>query len=218
MASASGLLAPLLAIARNPSKLPPGKSIYDMQGDVRVDEKSATMDTLITANSTVVTGSNSYVIFALGEDSHHVRENSTLTLGGSGMVQDVMRLVSGKVLSVFGSRSEEQAHTIHTSTATIGIRGTGIYTESEPDVSYVCTCYGLVSLVSNTDAESSELIKSEHHDAPRYIYKDGYAGKLIEPAPFKNHTDQELMLLEAIVGRTTPFSSIRSYSTPRRGY
>lgn len=218
MAASSGLLTPLLAIAKNPRKMPPGKSIYDMHGDVRVDGTSATMNTLITANSTVVTGSNSFIIFVVGEDSHHVRENSTLTLGGTGMVEDFMRLVSGKVLSVFGARSEEQPHTIHTSTATIGIRGTGIYTESEPDVSYVCTCYGLVNLVSTADPDSKELIKSEHHDAPRYIYGDGYAGKLIEPAPFKDHTDQELMLLEAIVGRTTPFSSIRSYSTPRRGY
>lgn len=218
MAASSGLLAPLMAFAKNPRKMPPGKSIYDMRGEVLVDDKSASMNTLITANSTVKTGSNSFVIFVVGEDSHHVRENSTLTLGGTGMVEDFMRLVSGKVLSVFGGRSEEQPLTIHTSTATIGIRGTGIYTESEPDVSYVCTCYGLVNLVSNTDPDSNELIESEHHDAPRYIYADGYAGKLIEPAPFKDHTDQELMLLEAVVGRTTPFSSIRSYSTPRRGY
>lgn len=218
MAASSGLLAPLMAFAKNPRKLPPGKSIYDLRGDVMVDGKPATRDTLITANSTVVTGSNSLIIFVVGEDSHHVRENTTLTLGGTGVVEDFMRLVSGKVLSVFGSRSDEQPHTIHTSTATIGIRGTGIYTESEPDVSYVCTCYGLVNLVSNTDPGSNELIESEHHDAPRYIYADGYAGQLIQPAPFKDHTDQELMLLEAVVGRTTPFSSIRDYSRPRRGY
>ncbi|MDH3648027.1 MAG: hypothetical protein OER80_14805 [Gammaproteobacteria bacterium] len=218
MAAASGLLAPLTALAKKPKKLPPGKSIYDMRGEVLVDGEPANMDTLITANSIVETGSNSYVSFVVGADSHMVRENSKMELGGTGMVEDFMRLVSGKVLSVFGSRNEGETHTIHTSTATIGIRGTGIYTESEPDLSYVCTCYGLVNLVSKADPESQELIESEHHDKPRYIYADGYAGDLIEPAPFKNHTDQELMLLEAIVGRTTPFSSIRGYSAPRRGY
>ncbi|MBT8132269.1 MAG: FecR domain-containing protein [Gammaproteobacteria bacterium] len=218
MAAASGLLAPLSAVAKRPKKLPPGKSIYDMRGSVSVDSSAATMETLITANSTVETGSNSFISFVVGADSHMLRENSKIELGGEGMVEEFMRLVSGKVLSVFGRRNEGESHTIHTTTATIGIRGTGIYTESEPDVSYVCTCYGLVNLASNTDPTSSELIKSEHHDAPRYIYADGYAGKLIAEAPFKDHTDQELMLLEALVGRTTPFSSIRGYSSPRRGY
>lgn len=63
-----------------------------------------------------------------------------------------------------------------------------------------------------------ETIRSLHHDAPRYILADGNAGKLITPAPMKNHDDEELMLVEALVGRTPPFSSVMNYRGGRRGY
>jgi hypothetical protein len=44
-------------------------------------------------------------------------------------------------------------------------------------------------------------------------------GKNIRPAPFINHTDQELMLIEALVGRTPPFVFAGDeYSAPRREY
>jgi hypothetical protein len=37
------------------------------------------------------------------------------------------------------------------------------------------------------------------------------------PAPFKNHDDLELMLIETLVGRTPPFSLFdESYDNPRR--
>lgn len=220
LAAASGLLTPLMAVAKKARELPPGRSIYDMRGDVLVDGKPATLETLITATSVIVTGSDSYIEFKVGKDAHHVRENSRLELAGSGMVEVAMRAVTGKVLSVFGRRKRKESYTIQTTTAVIGIRGTGVYVESEPDVSYVCTCYGTVDLVARADENVKERLKTRHHDAPKYVYSDTYNGKLIEPAPFKDHTDQELMLLEEIVGRTPPFSSLLDpYSTPRRdGY
>lgn len=218
-AATSGLIAPLVhAFGQVPDTLPPGRSIYELKGEVTVDGKLATINTIITAKSVVKTGSNSFIIFAVGKDSHILRENSTLELEGSGMVESLMRLVTGKVLSVFGEREKDSQYKIQTSTATIGIRGTGVYSESEKDVSYVCTCYGKVEIASLHDTQSKEEVISFHHDAPRYIYADGHQGKLIEKAPVKNHTDEELMLIEAIVGRTPPFSSIRGYSKPRRGY
>ncbi|MBT8136390.1 MAG: FecR domain-containing protein [Gammaproteobacteria bacterium] len=220
LAAASGLLTPLMAAAKKARVLPPGRSIYDMRGEVLVDGEPATMETLITATSVIVTGSDSFIEFKVGKDAHHVRENSRLELSGSGMVEDAMRVVAGKVLAVFGRRKRKESYTIQTTTAVIGIRGTGIYIEADPDVSYICTCYGTVDLVARADENVKERLKTKHHDAPKYVYSDTYGGKLIEPAPFKDHTDQELMLLEEIVGRTPPFSSLLDpYSTPRRdGY
>ncbi|MFC3150827.1 hypothetical protein ACFOEK_07295 [Litoribrevibacter euphylliae] len=216
----TNILAPLVhAFGNIPEELPPGQSIYDMGGEVYVDGQLADKSTFISAQSLVETGSNSFVIFVVGKDAHILRENSRLQLEGeTSIIETGLRLFTGKLLSVFGKRSSNESHTIKTSTATIGIRGTGIYTESDPDVSYVCTCYGHVDLLANTDQQSSETIISEHHDAPRYILADGNAGKLITPAPFKNHSDEELMLIEAITGRTPPFSSVMGYSSPRRGY
>jgi hypothetical protein len=52
-----------------------------------------------------------------------------------------------------------------------------------------------------------------------YIVKDGGAGKNIRDAPFINHTDQELSLIETLVGRKTPFVfSGSTYTGPRRTY
>lgn len=217
---ASNILAPLVhAFGNIPEELPPGQSIYDMDGEVYVDGQLADKSSFITAQSLVETGSNSFVIFVVGKDAHILRENSQLQLEGETTILETgLRLVTGKLLSVFGKRQADQSHTIKTSTATIGIRGTGVYTESDPDVSYVCTCYGHVNLMATQDQQSKESIISEHHDAPRYILADGQAGKLITSAPFKNHTDEELMLIEAITGRAPPFSSVMGYSSPRRGY
>ena len=60
--------------------------------------------------------------------------------------------------------------------------------------------------------------KAAHEEAIDYILKNPEAGKLIIPAPMKNHTDEELMLVETLVGRTPPFSAADGYSAPRRGY
>lgn len=213
-------LAPLVhAFGALPKRMPPGKSIYKLRGEVEVNASRANKDTFIDANATVETGSNSLAVFVVGQDAHILRENSKIELGGEDVFEEYLNLVSGKLLSVFGKRpADRKQHQINTSTATIGIRGTGVYAESDPDVSYVCTCYGTVDIASNKDSNSAERITAVHHDSPRYIMADGKQGRLIEPAPVKNHTDEELLLIETLVGRETPFSPLQSYSAPRRGY
>jgi hypothetical protein len=214
------LFAPVsYAFGQVPSELADDKSIFELQGNVMVDGIKASMDTFIKADSMVVTASNSFIIFKVGKDSHILRENSTLQLEGNNLLESGLHLLSGKILSVFAERGAQQKkHTLRTSTATIGIRGTGVYAESDPDKSYLCTCYGKVNIQANAAPEQNELIAAQHHDAPRFILKDPEQGQLIIPAPMFNHTDEELILLEAIVGRESPISAIQSYSSPRRGY
>ncbi|MFZ5722858.1 MAG: FecR domain-containing protein [Pseudomonadota bacterium] len=216
------LLAPLVhAIGGQvPRELPAGRSIYDVRGNVRVDGGKANRETQIKTTSTVETGSNSMVIFRVGKDAHILRENSRIQLASSdNTVAEGLRLLSGALLSVFGERGKaSRGYSLSTSTATIGIRGTGVYAESTPDVSYVCTCYGNVDINASQNPQETENIVSTHHDAPRYVLANPENGKRITPAPMKNHTDEELMLVEAIVGRVAPFSSVKGYSTPRRGY
>jgi hypothetical protein len=50
--------------------------------------------------------------------------------------------------------------------------------------------------------EISETVTTSHHDQPRFIYS---GEKRIEQAPVINHSDQELILLEKLVGRIPPF-------------
>ena len=202
-----------------PKKLDDDKSIFSLEGDVRVNGGQADLATRIRGGDVVSTRDDSEVIFAVGSDSFILRSNSEMEVEGPGFFVNTLRMLTGSVLSVFGKRQSSQQLTMHSSTATIGIRGTGVYMESEPDLSYLCTCYGLVGLYSNQDLNDSELIAATHHDAPKYISNRKIRDSHIRPAPFKNHTDAELKLLEAIVGRDVPFGiESELYKGERREY
>lgn len=221
-AGSAGLLTAAEAgiFGRKAKTIPKGKSIFDLKGDVKVNQQPASLETVISPNDVVETGEKSQIIFVVGKDAFILRSDSRLQLNGQGILLNNLRLITGRLLSVFGRRSRnDNALVATTSTATIGIRGTGVYFESEEDLSYVCTCYGATSIASSTDPNSKEQIVSQHHDAPRYIAAGGASGTLITPAPMKNHTDLELMLVEELVGRTPPFTAAdMGYSAPRRGY
>ena len=202
-----------------PDKLDDDKSIFSLSGDVRVNDRPADLKTRIEGGDRVSTREDSEVIFAVGSDSFILRSNSEMEIEGGGFFVDSLRMLTGSVLSVFGKRSGQQQLTMNSSTATIGIRGTGVYMESEPGLTYLCTCYGQVGLYNNADLNDSELITATHHDAPKYITDKQIRGTAIRPAPFKNHTDAELKILEAIVGREVPFGiESELYKGERREY
>lgn len=200
-----------------PAPLPQGRSIYRIQGQVLVDGQPATPDTQIAANSTIETGKDSEVIYAVGETAHLQRSESQVTLEtkqADSMVVSGLRVLTGKILSVFPSGKPVR---MTTKNASIGIRGTGIYMESDPEQTYFCTCYGTADIASSSDPASRETVVSRHHDRPLYILTGEQPGQNIRLAPFINHTDQELMLIEALVGRTPPFVFPRDdYRQPRR--
>lgn len=202
-----------------PDKLPDDKSIFSLEGKVQVNGRQANLDTRIQGGDTVSTRENSQVIFAVGSDSFILRANSEMEIEGGGFLIKTLRMFTGSVLSVFGKRANNQQLTMNSSTATIGIRGTGVYMESEPGLTYLCTCYGEVGLYSNKDLNDSELITATHHDAPKYVTDKKIRDSHIRPAPFKNHTDAELKLIEAIVGRDAPFGiESELYKGERREY
>ena len=202
-----------------PEKLADDKSIFSLEGDVRVNGRQADLDTRIAGGDVVSTQRDSEVVFAVGSDSFILRSNSEMEIEGGGFFVEALRMLTGSVLSVFGKRSGQQSLTMNSSTATIGIRGTGVYMESEPGLTYLCTCYGQVGLYSSADLNDSELITATHHDAPKYIADKKVRDSRIRPAPFKNHTDAELKLLEAIVGREVPFGiESELYKGERREY
>lgn len=210
-------------LGSKPAKLPEGQSIFSTSGDVQVNNKPADKSTIIKPGDTVQTGPNSQAVFAVGTHAMLLRGGSTLTIQSASMAQDSklsavisgLQLLTGKLLSV----SRNSPMTVKTNTATVGIRGTGFYIESDPEQTYFCTCYGLTQVQATDDPESKETVAASHHDRPLYIVKDGGTGRNIRNAPFVNHTDQELALIEAIVGRTTPFVFGKdAYSGPRKTY
>ncbi len=203
-----------------PDKLPPGKSIYRIQGSVQIDGKNANVDTPITPTSTIETGKDGELVYVQGTNSYIQRADSRVTLERAERPDSTftqgLRIVSGALLSVFARGSPMQ---IRTKTATVGIRGTGVYLETDPEQTYFCTCYGVADVSANEDSESKETISAKHHDKPLYILSGAQRGRSIRRAPFINHTDPELMLVETLVGRTPPFVfSKDDYGGPRRDY
>jgi hypothetical protein len=215
-ANLAGLAQPVYSMGRIPNRLPDGRSIFRIDGQVTVDGKAATLNTRIGPNSLIRTGADGRIIFVVDTDAFILRSNSELQMESSGGVFiEGMRILAGRILSVFGRR--ERQHHITTTTATIGIRGTGIYVESDPEKSYVCTCYGEVRIVASADPNVSEDIVSNHHDKPVYVLPEAAGNRLIVPGPFISHTDAELALIEELVGRTTPFAySGGAYEVPRK--
>ena len=138
------------------------------------------------------------------------------TSGAESGIVTGLRLLAGKLLSVFPSGRPVQ---LRTKVASIGIRGTGVYLESDPEQTYFCTCYGVADVSAVNDPQSKETVAATHHDRPLYILGNEQPGKNIRNAPFINHTDQELMLIETLVGREPPFVFPKSdYTGPRRNY
>jgi hypothetical protein len=202
-----------------PAKLPPTRSIYRLTGDVKVDGKPATVETRIGGRATLETGRGAELVYAVGQSAFILRGESRVVLETAqpdSTVLSGLRLLTGKILSVFAPKRPLQ---LKAATATIGIRGTGVYMETDPEQTYFCTCYGVADIASSTDPESMETVAAQHHDRPLYIVKGQPPGRNIRNAPFVNHTDQELMLIEALVGRTPPFIFPKSdYTGPRRNY
>jgi len=186
-------------------KLAADRSVHSCNGQALVNGQQADLKTRIRAGDRIETrGAGSEIIFGVGADSFLMRSDCQLEISGSDFLIQSLRLLSGSLLSVFGQRKANQAVTMYGPTATLGIRGTGVYMEAEPDLTYLCTCYGSVALASSADPDDSEIITTTNHDLPRYITSEPVKGTRIRAAPVKNHSDSELKLLEAIVGRKVP--------------
>lgn len=200
------------AFASTTTPMPPGRSVYRIKGRAWVNGDPVNMDTLIKPNDTVKTSSNSELVFVVGDHAMLLRSGAHLVIeprdsdSVGSLLIGALRLFSGKLLSV----SRNKGMNIHTPTATIGIRGTGVYLEAGPDKTYFCTCYGEVDVQALNDPDSKETVVSSHHDKPLYIYGNATRGQSIQsPARLTvpNHNDDELIMAEALVSRTPPFMS-----------
>jgi hypothetical protein len=199
-----------------PSKLAAGRSIYRVSGDVQVDGKAASLDTKIAGGATIKTGANSEVVYAINESAYIARANTEVVVETSSGFVSSLRLLTGKLLSVFPTGRPVK---LQTRVASIGIRGTGVYLEADPEQTYFCTCYGVADVAAINDPESTTTVAASHHDRPLYVLGNEAKGRNIRNGPFINHTDAELALIETLVGRQPPFVFPKSdYSGPRRNY
>ncbi len=179
------------------------QGVARVRGEVLIGGKPAVRGMEVRPGDVITTGRRAELVYVAGRDAFLARSGSRIELSGAATqaVVSGLRLVTGALLSVFESGRPRR---IQTATATIGIRGTGIYVEVQKMRTYACTCYGEAELVPVDEPKEAETVRTTHHDQPRYIYPKGMP-RMIEQAPVINHTDAELILLESLVGRQVPF-------------
>ena len=180
------------------------QGVHRLEGTATVGGKPARVGTPVPLGERVATGAGSMAVVVVGEDAFLLRANTVIEARGSrGVVSDLI-ISTGRVLSVFSKKPVE----IKAATATIGIRGTGAYIEVDPGSVYFCLCYG-EALVQGAGMEP-KLVKTTHHEQP-LLLREGGGVMRPEPGPFRNHTDEELILLESLVGREPPFTKDATY-------
>jgi hypothetical protein len=191
------------ALANGTDPLPAG--LHKIEGNVMVNGRPARPGQAIKPGDRVVTGPGGEALYVIDAHAFLQRGGSTVEFGRT--AADFMRVLSGRILSVFG-KGERQ---ISIATATIGIRGTACYIEEEPAApgrksrAYFCLCYGEARVTPSAAPEQAETIRTSHHDHPIYIHDDAAMPSTMVTAPAINHSDAELLLLENLVGRWPPF-------------
>ncbi|HYD59896.1 MAG TPA: hypothetical protein VEC35_06060 [Noviherbaspirillum sp.] len=170
-----------------------------IKGTVTIDGQPAVIGQQVLPGQKVVTGPGSEAIYVIGKDAFLQHENSEFGIDRAAGVA-VLRYITGKVLSVFGKGKKR----LDTPTATIGIRGTGCFIDAGQDSTYFCLCYGGAVVRPKDNPRARKWIRTRHHESPYYI-DSGKSGPAFRPAHVDNHTDDELVMLEKLVGRLPPF-------------
>ena len=180
-----------------------GGKLLGVASEVYVNGKRAYRGATIRPGDVVKTGGRSEAVFVVGKDAFMLRERSEMRLlasdSGISSVAAGLRVFTGALLSVFGSGERK----LLTSTATAGIRGTGVYVEVSSELTYFCTCYGAVELADSSGSETRQ-VRAIHHEA-HLVHAEPQVGSVFEAATMRNHYDEELRLLENLVGREPPF-------------
>ena len=77
----------------------------------------------------------------------------------------------------------------------------------------------IAKLPPRSKVRPRRALRFSYSSPPRYVLAEASAGQHIRKAPFKNHTDLELMIIETLVGRTPPFAFIFDrYDRLRKDY
>lgn len=227
MLLAAGMPLPALVAC---AMSPPLQGVRQFRGDVSIDHAPVRPDQPLPPHGVIRTGADSHAVLVVGADAFLIRAQSEVVFegvhvagtlpqlaqaapqekasdGGSVRVElppagvKGFLLKAGAILSVFGPGPERR---VHTPIAVAGIRGTGIYMEHDPYLSYVCSCYGTTTLTSVGQTEPAQVVRTRHHESPFRFIQEGKSVR-IEPAPMIHHADAELIMLEGLLDRRPAF-------------
>ena len=180
--------------------IPDVQGIARLDGTAMVNGQPARVGTPVTARDKVATGPGSKAVIVVKDDAFLLREGTNIEFTETNGVLSQVLLANGRLLSVFGAKKDGLK--IKVLDVSIGIRGTGAYLEVEPRRVYFCLCYG-DALIESPGMPARE-VRTRHHEQPLFLNQEG-AAMVAEPGPFRNHSDDELILLEELVGREPHF-------------
>lgn len=188
------LLFPFISIVASYARRTRGKIKF--KGNVLINGKQIKKNQSVQVNDTIQTvGENSYIEFALKQDAFKISNDAIITLGGHKKVSDI-DVKKGRLLAVFKTGRNR---TIKTLNATMGIRGTGVYINATKDKTNFCTCYGKTTLYENDHKHEGIELQATHHNP--VVIENGKISKM----GMAGHEDDELRILEAMVGRKPAF-------------
>lgn len=197
-AGASGLMREVLAAG----DLPPG--LHRLQGTATVNGRAAKAGDKVALGDRVATGPGSQAVIVLKGDAMLMRADTVIEIKGREGLLTEMVIATGKVLTVFAKKPVG----IKAATASIGIRGTGAYIEVDRGEVYFCLCYG--EAVVEGPKMQTKTVVTTHHEQPLLMSERNGIMDAV-PGPFRNHSDDELVMLEALMGRVPPFMKAGQY-------
>lgn len=176
-------------------------NVVELVGDSLLNGSRLLPNQTVQTGDRIETGPGAGLVFALGNASFRVRQNTMMTVerGSTLSAVSLLRIITGGVVSVWnkgGSRS------IVTPTLTAGIRGTGVYTEVLPaqnNRTYFCNCYGTVDVEAGGN---KALSQSDYHQS-FWAGTDAQGTATLTSAGFLDHTDEELEFLARLINQRT---------------
>ena len=203
-AGLSGFMSRALAAG----DIPGGTGIARLEGSATVNGQPAKVGAPVKMGDRIETAAGGKAVVVLKGDAFLMHPKTVIEVRGRDNTLTDMLVAGGRVLSVFSKKPV----TIKAAVATIGIRGTGAYLEVDAEGVYFCLCYG-EALVEGAKMES-KLVKTTHHETPLMLRETGGILRA-DPGGFKGHSDDELVLLESLVGREPPFVKTGVYPANR---
>ena len=190
MASGLGFIIPGQAQANN---------IRQLNGTVFINKRKASGSDSIVPGDLITTSHNGKIAFTVGADAFLLKENTSIQVGEiENPVLSLLQLLTGKILGVFETGRQRQIVTANT---TIGIRGTACFLNATPRQLYYCNCYGKTTL---RNADHVAHFDATRHSAYNLNVSNGQvSGNRVNQV--LDHDDDELRMLEALVGRVPPF-------------
>lgn len=175
-----------------------GTGIHKLQGDVFINNRRASAESRIRAGNRIVVAHDGELAFSIGQDAFLLKGGSAVELVG-GTTLSSLRLLTGSVLASLETRSRP-FHLV-SSMAIVAVRGGAVYLSAEPHRLYTWTRYGESELRFGRQRQAVSA-----SDTAYEIVRDS-AGMTMQSMQVNEQMDDELRMLESLVGRTPAFDA-----------